>query len=103
MLEELCNRIGNMKIEETNFDISDGKLSSKLKTTITNDKKIKKSMKQAKAFNKEELLKCINLHLKILEISKKVEKYFSIIIMAQGLMTTLFSCATVYSLSIVSI
>lgn len=52
--------------------------------------------------NSKELLKCIKYHLKIIEITRKVERRFSIVLLAQGFMSTLIMCTTAYALTIVS-
>lgn len=51
--------------------------------------------------NMIQLLECIDLHFKVLEINRKVGSYFSVIVMVQGMMSTLILCTTAYALTIV--
>lgn len=80
MLEELCARLESLKVCKKNAG---------------------DSKSDQKASDKKKLIKCIKLQLKIHEITRKVEKYFSIVIMAQGLMSTVILCTTSFALTIV--
>lgn len=50
----------------------------------------------------EEFQKCINYHLKIVRIARKVEKIFSSILLAQGVISMVVLCTTSFALTIVS-
>ena len=81
MLEELCSRLENLKGQS---NVVGG------------------SKEFIKIDNKKELLHLIQLQLKIHDLSRKVEKYFSFVIVAQGSMSTLILCTTSFALTIVS-
>lgn len=48
-----------------------------------------------------ELVECVNLHLKIKEFTRNIEKHFSTIILVQGLMSSIIFCTSIYILSTV--
>jgi hypothetical protein len=103
MLEELCDRLESMTIRD-----KDGK--SKTESFYRSKQKIASTSKDSEgprsdseAKNRQEFLKCLKLHSKILEISMKVEKLFSIVIMVQGMAMTLVVCTTMYALTVVSL
>lgn len=50
-----------------------------------------------------ELKSCVDYQLNILELTRQVEKIFSSVLLAQGLMSTLILCTTSFTLTIVSI
>lgn len=53
--------------------------------------------------NTKELLQCIKYQKNILEITKRVEKFFSVVFLVRGLMSTLILCTTSFALTIVRI
>jgi 7tm Odorant receptor len=84
MLEQLCDRLDELKRRKTlNPDGSINRFESNN--------------------NSKEFLKCIEYHLNILQIKKRVEKIFSTVLLLQGLMSTLILCTTSYALTIVRI
>lgn len=72
------------------------------------------SLKKCKPFNEDgsrneknvdnakELLKCITYQKNILEINRRVEKFFSVVFLVRGLMSTLILCTTSFALTIVN-
>lgn len=54
------------------------------------------------ASNNESLLKCIMFHVKIIEITRKVERFFSLVFFIQGFVAVVNICTTVFLLSILS-
>jgi hypothetical protein len=102
ILEQLCDRLENMKIGNTEgSQVPDQQASQSLKVMIEsqNSDEVRKAEENQ---NKQELLRCLKLHSKILEISGKIEKYFSIMIMIQVLMTAVILCTTMYAMTVVS-
>lgn len=63
---------------------------------------LKKQTAATSIENKKELLKCIKYQLNILEITRRVERFFSMVFLLRGLMSTLILCTTSYALTIVS-
>lgn len=83
MLQQLCGRLEELKKRE--ILNSDGSV---------NEDRIKD--------NKKDFIQCINYHLAILTVTRKVEKIFSAVLMTQGMMSTLILCTTAFALTIVS-
>lgn len=77
MLEELSVRLENLKVDTNVAESSKG---------------------HSKAESRKTLIKCISLQLKFQEITKQVEKSFSIVILAQGSMSTAILCTTSFAL-----
>jgi 7tm Odorant receptor len=75
LLEELENQLSNLSLQDVN-----------------GENKIKE----------EKFLKCIQLHSRILDISKKIEDVFATALLMRGLMSTLIFCTTAFALTIVS-
>lgn len=50
----------------------------------------------------EEFVKCVEIHLMIKELVRDIQKVFSAVIFVQGFMGSIFLCARVFTLSIVS-
>lgn len=50
----------------------------------------------------KELVRCVEIHLKLKEFTREIEDHFSTIILVQGLMSSVIFCTTMYLLSSVS-
>lgn len=83
MLEQLGERLENLK-----------------KTKILNDDGSVDKKKLVD--NSKELINCITYQRNILEITRRVEKFFSVVFLVRGLMSTLILCTTSFALTIVS-
>jgi hypothetical protein len=79
MLEEFYGRLESIQAEESSME-------------RTRDVKNRQ----------KNFLDCMALHSKIVGMAKKVEEYFSTMIMVQGLMSSVILCTTAYALTIVS-
>lgn len=49
-----------------------------------------------------ELIECVNIHLKVKELTRNIEQHFSTIILVQGLMSSIIFCTCIYVLSLVN-
>lgn len=49
----------------------------------------------------KELIDCVKLHIKIKDLTQNIEKHFSVIILIQGLMSSIIFCTIMYNLSMV--
>lgn len=83
MLEQLTERLENLKKHKP-FN-EDGS---------RNDKNVD---------NTKELLKCITYQKNILEINRRVEKFFSVVFLVRGSMSMLILCTTSFALTIVNL
>lgn len=82
MLEHLCDRLDGLKKRKTLN--ADGSINQ-----------------EERKNNSKEFLNCVKYHLRIIEITRSVEKIFSTVLFLQGLMSTLILCTTSYALTIV--
>lgn len=83
MLDQLCTRLEDLK--KRKILNTDGSV---------NEDQVKD--------NEKEFIKCIHYQLTILTFTRKVEKIFSAVLMAQGMMSSLILCTTAFALTIVS-
>lgn len=83
MLEQLCERLEALK--KQSLLNADEAMNREIATT-----------------NSAELVKCVEYHLKIIKLSKRVEEIFSTVLFIQGMMSTLILCTTSFALTIVS-
>jgi hypothetical protein len=83
LLEQLCERLE--KIKKHRVLNPDGTINQAEKTD-----------------NRLELIKCIDFHIRIYEINKKVSNMFSIVFLVRGIMTCILICTTTFSLFAIS-
>jgi hypothetical protein len=86
MLEEFYGRLESIQAEENSGGNTEGTRASR-----------------GNKNRQKDFLDCLALHSKILEMARKVEEYFSTMIMVQGLMSSVILCTTAYALTIVSL
>jgi hypothetical protein len=83
MLEQLCEKFENIK-----------------KHRVLNEDGTVNKMKQVD--NRKELIACIEYHLKILAINKKVQKVFSPFFLVRGFLSVAVLCTTILALIVLS-
>ncbi|KAG5683517.1 hypothetical protein PVAND_012791 [Polypedilum vanderplanki] len=94
LFELLCKQLESLK-EQSSL-----KLSVMQKPKIPNQTVV--IVKPKEPTNREKLLKCIEIHLKIIELVRKVQKLFSTVIFIEGLISTFVLCTTSFLLTIIS-
>lgn len=95
LLELLCNHLEDLKQHKFKENVIC--LLQKSKVSQHPGKNYQKS-----PTNKEKLINCIETHLKIIEMTRKVEKLFSTVIFVEGLISTFVLCTTSFLLTIIS-
>lgn len=75
MLEQLCDQLKDLKKTES---------------------------KREMVLRRSEFLKCIDFQMSIIELTKKVEKIFSLVFLIRGLISTFILCTTSFALTAVS-
>jgi hypothetical protein len=66
---------------------------------VTSRKKLIKPLQEAR---KREMIKCIEIHLKIKEFTDQIHENFSMAILIQGFMSSIILCMGLFALSVVS-